>query len=550
MTTHRIFSLAALAVWALGCSSVLGIHEKEKFGPFLDAGVPMNGDADATVPGDGGSFVLSIVKPPPRANGTTPPVHVVRGSSASIDVAVERSGFEGTVTVLVSGLARGVTADALVLLPSQNTGSLTIRATDFAELGPASLSILGVHQDFVPSPLDVPLIVQDAPGTPDKTFGDGGKVVLPVGLGGVGPGGIQLLDNGSIVLCGHAKTDAAPSALVISRILSSGALDPTFTMGAGFALGNSPGSTADSCSAVFLRPNGGIVFTGVATPQADQPRAMLTGRYRPDGFPDQNFGPGGFGTTPLDGMGSEGYSVVGPTLGDTFVVGGWGRMHPALLRFNKNGMLDTAFGTENVQELSVSGGVRWVTQQPNGSFLTAIDSSTFLVARFSGNGALDRTFGDNGTAAVPVGPSSSAAVVLAPSDDAVFAVGTQTVGAGTKDIAWARLTSAGQVDSAFATAGVGTVHFPGASIVSSAAEHDGAIMIAGQTPTDAGPAFTVLRVSSDGTLDTTFGTAGRSVLGVGMAQAVAVEDELGRILVAGFSGGSTEGSLVVYRLWP
>jgi hypothetical protein len=34
-----------------------------------------------------------------------------------------------------------------------------------------------------------------------------------------------------------------------------------------------------------------------------------------------------------------------------------------------------------------------------------------------------------------------------------------------------------------------------------------------------------------------------------MAQAL-VADELGRIVVAGFSGGASEGSLVVYRLWP
>src|SRR5262249_6681131 len=150
--------------------------------------------------------------------------------------------------------------------------------------------------DRVPSPLTVPLIVQDAPGKPDTTFGSGGKVMLPAGSGGVGPGGIKLLPStGSIHVCGHAKTDAAPSAIVVSRILLSGALDSAFTMGAGFALGNSLGSIADACAATILRPNGGIVMTGFATPQAG-PRVMMTSRYRPDGFPDQNFGspPAGF----------------------------------------------------------------------------------------------------------------------------------------------------------------------------------------------------------------------------------------------------------------
>jgi uncharacterized delta-60 repeat protein len=540
MPANRIFSLGALFTLVsgtLGCNSVLDIHEKAK--------------GEALV--DGGGFDLTIVKPPARADGTQSAVRLVRGSDASVDLAVSRSsGFDGTVIVLVSGLSRGVTAKPLILLPSESAGTLTVHAADSADLGPTSLSILGAHDSLVSSPLAVPLIVQDAPGTPDQTFGDGGKVVLPVGSGGVGPGGIRLQPNGSLVLCGHAKQEGVDSSIAVARITPSGALDPTFALGAGFALGNSAGSTADACAAMFLRPNGGIVFTGFATPQADQPRALMTSRYRPDGFPDQNYGTpaGGFGTTPLDGTGSDGYSVVGPTAGDTFVVGGFGRGRPALLRFNKNGQLDTTFGSENAQDLSVQGGIRWLAQQASGNFVAAIDSSTFVVARFSSNGALDKTFGDAGTKSVAIGDQgSSAAVVLAQPDDAVVAIGTKTLAAGATDIALARLTKSGQLDPAFGVAGLGTLHFAGASMASSAVESDGMIAIAGQTPVDAGPGFTVLRISGDGSLDTTFGTAGRQALGVGMAQAITVDD-LGRIIVAGFSGGKTEGSLVVYRLWP
>jgi len=368
----------------------------------------------------------------------------------------------------------------------------------------------------------------------------------------VGPGGVRLQPNGALVLCGHAKKEGVESAIVVARITASGALDSTFAGGPGAALGNSAGSKADACAATFLRPNGGIVFTGFATPVADQPRALVTGRFRPDGFPDQNFGtpPSGFQTTPLDGTGSEGYCVIGPTTNDTFVVGGVGRGHPALLRFGKNGLLDPTFGSESAQELSVPGGIRWLTQQASGDFVAAIESSTFLVARFTPNGALDKTFGDDGTKSIAAGgQASSAAVVLAQSDDSIVVLGTETLAAGATDIALARLTKSGQLDPAFGVAGLGTVHFGGASIVSSAVESGGAIVVAGQTSTDAGSAFTVLRVSGDGSLDATFGTGGRQVLGVGMAQAITVDD-LGRIIVAGFLGGTSEGSVVAYRLWP
>jgi hypothetical protein len=101
MLANRIVLLAALcaaASAALGCNSVLGIQEKEQ--------------GDTVV--DGGSFILSIVKPPARSDGTQPNVRLVRGSAASVDLGVDRGdGFEGTVTVLVSGLTRGITVDPL-----------------------------------------------------------------------------------------------------------------------------------------------------------------------------------------------------------------------------------------------------------------------------------------------------------------------------------------------------------------------------------------------------------------------------------------------------
>ena len=525
-----------LVAGLLGCNAVLDIQEKQP------------GNAD------GGSFVLSIAKPPPRPDGTASTLRVLRGATGSVDLTVERSGgFAGTLAVLVSGLTRGITVDPLILPPSQSTGTLTIHAAGSAELGVSSLSILGAHDNNFSNPLALPVLVQDAPGALDLTFGTAGQVVLPVGPGGIGSGGIRLLPSGSFILCGHAKSAGVDSSVAVSRVTASGALDPTFALGAGFALGNMMGSKADSCAATFVRPNGGIVFTGIATPVAGQPAAMMTARYRPDGFPDQNFGapvPGGFTATPFDGTGAEGDSIVGPTENDTFVVGGFGQGSPALLRFSKNGVLDTAFGTEVAQELTAKGAIRALAQQADGSFVAAVESSTLLVARFDANGALDKTFGDTGTKAVGVDTRAwkPAAVVVQP-DDAILAVGTVTIGSGASDIGLARLTRSGQLDSTFGTAGLGTVHFAGASSASSAVQSDGALIIAGQTPTDAGPAFTVLRMSGDGSLDMTFGTGGRQTLGVGMAQAVTVDD-LGRILVAGFSGGATEGNIVVYRLWP
>jgi hypothetical protein len=91
------------------------------------------------------------------------------------------------------------------------------------------------------------------------------------------------------------------------------------------------------------------------------------------------------------------------------------------------------------------------------------------------------------------------------------------------------------------------------AVYSAASQDDGAVVVAGQTPTAAGAAFTVLRFGANGAIDTTFATGGRQTFETGgSAQAIAVAG-LGRILVAGRVASSVAGrdsSVVVYRLSP
>jgi uncharacterized delta-60 repeat protein len=574
MAPRRVLALVVLGSSALGCNGILGIQEKTRGGSIADGGNGGGGgagggggggadtdggagsgggeDTDGGTGGGGGSggsggtggsFFLDVVK--------SSTVRVVRGSDAVVDFAITRKdGFDGSVVVVVNGIARGVTWQPVVVPASQSTGTLTLHAADAADLGASPLSILGVHENLLSSPIDVRLIVQDASGTLDKSFGNAGKVSIPVASGGVGLGGLRLQLNGVIVLCGHARGDGGDSSLLISRLATSGDLDPTFAGGAGFALGNSPGSKADSCAGMFLRPNNNsIVFTGFATPQAGQPHVLMTGRYRPEGVPDMNVGMStGFVTIPPDVTESLGFSIVGPTDADQYVIGGLRGGRPALLRFQKDGVFDATFDSQSAQAIPVQGGIRWLEMPRSQDFFAAIESSTFLVAHFSSNGTLDKTFGDMGTKSVAVGDQGSHAAVVLAQNDAVLAIGTQVLAADANDVALVRMTKSGQIDATFGTNGIATLHPAATSTVSSAvATPEGAIVIAGQTDTN--PLFTVMRVSSGGTLDTTFATGGRQVLGPGMAQAVTLDD-LGRIVVAGYSGAGAEGNVVVYRLWP
>jgi uncharacterized delta-60 repeat protein len=528
-------TLSACLGSGVACNKVLGIQEKTL------------GDAGFVVPG----FQLSIAQSR---------VHLVRGQTVSLDVSVMRAGgFAGTVSVAVTGQPMGVSWEPLVLSPSQTTGTLTILALTSAVRGSALLSVYGLSEPVSSKPQSFQLIVQDPPGSPDLTFGGSGRVPIAMGSGsrGVGPGGVKLLPGGAIVVCGYVRTDSTDSSIALARLTADGALDPTFG-DHGVALGNISGSSADACNAMFLRAGGGINLAGFSTPIASGTRDLMVGRYTPAGKPDQNTGTGGFATTHVDTADSIAYALL-PGDNDGYIAAGVGSGGALFVRFQKYGALDSTFGSNGIATIGPEGGtVRWLAQQSSGN-IVAIDSSTFRVLRLTPAGRLDIAFA-NGGAADLAGPGASGAVVLVAQQpkDALIAIGTKAGANGSQDIAVARLTESGQLDPTFGTGGWSIAHFGGAaskSFVSSAVlQDDGAIVVAGQTPADLGPAFTVIRFSADGSLDATFGPDGRQTLYPPdhIAQGIALDD-LGRIVVAGTGVVGTPDmpdGIVVYRLWP
>jgi uncharacterized delta-60 repeat protein len=536
MGIARIVLASALSAW-LGCNAVLGIEEKQL------------GDASA----DPGSFVLSFA----TAQAV---VRLVPGQSATVGLVLQRSGgFTGPVRALVSGLPRGVSADAPTFAPTDATGTLTLRATSSADLGAAVLSIAAASATASLDALMLNLVVQGTPGSVDLTFAGSGRVVpFPDGMidQGIGPGGVKLQTDGSVVLCGHARTATADSSVLLARMNPAGALDPTFgRSGTGIVMANSDGSLADGCISMVLRPSGGLVFAGWSTPDRTMPATMMAARFSSTGNPSGDFGLHGFATATPDAVGSRSNGLL-PSDNDRIIVGGSRSASPSLFRLLKNGTVDNTFGPTGGVASAVPGGiVRWLATQSTGSLIAAVESSTFRVVRATADGALDPSFGTAGIAAIDAGGhgSSTAVVALVKNDDTIAVIGTATGDSGSKDIAVALLTSSGQLmipDGG--PSGVSLVHFgTGDSVVSSAVlESDGSIVIAGQTPTDAGPAFSVVRLLPNGSRDTSFGPAGRQTFDVnGMAQGIDIDD-LGRVVVAGFSGAATDGGVVVYRLWP
>jgi uncharacterized delta-60 repeat protein len=158
-----------------------------------------------------------------------------------------------------------------------------------------------------------------------------------------------------------------------------------------------------------------------------------------------------------------------------------------------------------------------------------------LLANVAGavnGGRLDATFGSGGTRVVDVGGTEAGFGLAVQPDGKLVLVGGQqpsSPGEAAKAIV-VRLTPEGSLDPTFGSGGV--VMVPCAAGFAVALQTDGKIVVGGAI---CGPGLAVIRLLSDGRLDTSFGTAGRAsadVGGYGTTFALAMQPD-GKIFAVG-----------------
>ncbi len=210
-----------------------------------------------------------------------------------------------------------------------------------------------------------------------------------------------------------------------------------------------------------------------------------------------------------------------------------------LRRFDTSGVLDASFGTNGVVFFDGNGteGVAALRVQPDGKILVvgSLDVSTdrdVLLLRFLSNGALDTSFGSGGVVIFDSGMYEFGGNQLAlQTDGKILVVGT--VQAATQDVLLLRFRTDGSLDTSFGTSGV--VTFDGGEWDSGeavAVQPDGRILVGGARAIgDQGHAL-LLRYTTTGALDPTFGTGGVVVGEPGAVYALALQSG-GRIVAGG-----------------
>jgi uncharacterized delta-60 repeat protein/uncharacterized repeat protein (TIGR01451 family) len=229
----------------------------------------------------------------------------------------------------------------------------------------------------------------------------------------------------------------------------------------------------------------------------------------------------GVRTTDIQGTDDGGYALALQPDG-RIVVGGYavnvsGNKDFALVRYNYNGTLDTTFGTNGkvVTDFNATSDRIWgVTLQTDGKIVAVGEtvSSVFpgtndiAVARYTTAGALDTTFGGTGKVTTDHGGgANNSAYAVTMSGTNIVVAGTENV-SGNLDFMVARYTTAGVLDATFGTLGVTTLGFSGGNDVARAVAIDGTgnIVLGGYANNGSDDDFAVARFTSAGVLDTTF----------------------------------------------
>lgn len=186
--------------------------------------------------------------------------------------------------------------------------------------------------------------------------------------------------------------------------------------------------------------------------------------------------------------------------------------------------------------------------------------SGFGLVRYQPDGTIDTSFGSSGSVVIRSVQRSFVANTLALQNDGkvVLAGLTSDVATGSIQLALARYNADGTPDAAFGSSGVvsTSVGDAGAQANSVVVQPDGMLVVGGTRFSRAGPdELLVARYTSDGTLDTGFGTGGLTATPVGAgpssAAAIALQHD-GRIIAVGtaFANGPTDDDFALVRYRP
>jgi len=197
------------------------------------------------------------------------------------------------------------------------------------------------------SAYDFALARYNPDGSLDTSFGTGGMVTTAFSEGDAEAGALVLQPDGKLVAAGAVLSDNDYFAL--ARYNADGSPDPSF--GTGGKVTTQLGPEFNAANALVLEPDGKLVAAGQSTDLSNNYFALA--RYNPNGTLDTSFDDTGKVTTKIRSRGNGAAAVVlqpdGKLVAAGFTLKGSTQQNRlsadfALLRYNPSGSLDGSFG--------------------------------------------------------------------------------------------------------------------------------------------------------------------------------------------------------------
>lgn len=508
-----------------------------------------NGGDDVAVGSDGAFVFPSLVASGGTYQATVanPPTGLLCAIAQSAGTVTDSAVSDIAVTCSPSGYLVGGTVNGL--LPQDPAGSGLVLVNNARDQFTVRQDGRFTFTTRVPQGASYTVAVAVQPNAPAQTC-----VVEP----GTGNGGPLTADVDSVrVNCLALNT--------------AGAFDPSFgTAGVvrvdvGDALG------IDEQPALVQQADGRLVVAATSIFGTQSDFALV--RLNTDGARDRGFDGGrndGFVRTDLAAGTSTSTDIVraiGRQRDGRIVVGGYTSTWDfALVRYTADGVLDTSFGSGGVARVNLNTIDYGLALAIDASDRIVVAGTTvnvnenFAVLRFTADGQPDATFngGDpantTGGVVTDFNRDDRAQAVAIQADGRIVAAGY--AGGAASDFAVARYLPDGSLDTSFGSAGTGKVTTQLGSVDRATAmviQPDGAILLGGHTGVGALTNFALVRYTSSGTLDPSFDADGivtTDLAGNDDRLLALALDASGRLIAAGYASNGVNNDVGVVRYLP
>jgi uncharacterized delta-60 repeat protein len=506
----------------------------------------------------GTAFATQPVVTVQDAGGNT-----VIGDTSTVTVAIGTNPGGGTLGGTPTKAAVAGVADFTLngLSISVGGGGYTLTATD------GSLTAATSDAFSISKPLTLASL-----NAADTGFGTAGAVLLNAGGGAVADWArrVAVQADGKLVTAGGAGA-AGARTFCVARFNTNGTPDESF--GSGGKVLTQAGTADSEAFAVAIQADGMVVAAGRAKNAAGNDDWALV-RYTTAGALDTSFHADGIVTTDLSGSTDVAYALVLQWWDDHIVVVGVRnnigdyaakKYDMAATRYTETGAVDTTYGTagttlvamnatDTVDDVALGAAIQKDGKVVLAGHTTVSTRQVLAVVRLRTTGALDTTFDTDGkvTLAAGSGAAGATAVVVQP-DGRIVVSGSADNGATGWDQLAARWTAAGVADGGFGSGGLALVISAGAQddlAFDLALRPDGRIVLAGSTAASSGSikAMLLTGLLSNGDPDAGFGQVLPTV-GSGDGDAEAYGAALapgGKLVAAGkaYSGTGFDTALV------